>query len=284
MALTMGSAFGFSGVDWGASLIDRNWARSDATRQAQANELGAQRAMDFSSAEAVKNREWEEMMSNTAHQREVSDLRAAGLNPMLSVNHGASTPGGSTGQGFSAQGAPTRGTPLSGLTGTVTAAQVQNLMAQTDKTEAETEEVKARTPTHPARIEEIAQNIAESKQRIEQSVQQIANLRSGERLNDQHIANLQETISQIRATVKNLTAQTHQTYTHSGLTAAQDEETRQRIRSNLPEITRKVQELEERFRQLQLPQRGMDAAAHSSFLGALGAVGRALNPFNQLFK
>lgn len=58
------------------------------TRQAQA----------YNTAEAAKNRDWQERLANSAHQREVADLKKAGLNPVLS----AGGQGATTGSGASA--------------------------------------------------------------------------------------------------------------------------------------------------------------------------------------
>lgn len=47
------------------------------------------RTFAFNADEAQKSRDWQEYMSGTSHQREVDDLIAAGLNPVLSTNGGA---------------------------------------------------------------------------------------------------------------------------------------------------------------------------------------------------
>lgn len=48
-----------------------------------------------SSHEAKKARRWQQYMYENAHQKEVADLKAAGLNPILSANGNSSVPGAS---------------------------------------------------------------------------------------------------------------------------------------------------------------------------------------------
>lgn len=75
-----------------ASAIGAGSAQRVNTENIEFNRQQAELARQFSSDEADKARDWAKNMSDTAHQREVADLKSAGINPLYAVKGGATTP------------------------------------------------------------------------------------------------------------------------------------------------------------------------------------------------
>lgn len=114
-----------------------SYQETKETNKANSREAALNRA--FQSDQAQINRAFQERLSNTAHSREVADMRSAGLNPILSVaRSGASSPGGNMGSGAQAtHQSAAADVRESAKMGALLKAQLENQLMDTEKKSSE---------------------------------------------------------------------------------------------------------------------------------------------------
>lgn len=265
------------GVSTALSIADSLWSADK-----NSDELTASR--EFNRDEAAVNRDFQQNMRATQYQTAVKDMQAAGLNPMLAYSQGgAGNLSGAMASSSAGQVAHPGNTAANMVAAYQSASQVKLNDALEDRTRAEAAEVRERTQTYQPNIQATLQGVEESKKRIEELTSRIgqqaasaANLEAQTTLINATLPKVKAEINHLRSMANLNEQQIKESITRSGLTFSQTMEIQQKIKQNLPEIERRLRNVEEASRLLALPRQGQEAKAHSTFLGELGALGRAL--------
>ena len=244
--------------------------REEAAISRDFNSTEAQRARAFNANEAEVNRNFQAEMSNSQYQRATSDLKLAGLNPMLAyTNGGAGNISGATAAGAQASGGAASSGPMipmgnsarAGIDGAMAAAQIANVQSQTKVNEATKEKIAAEVP---------------------KVKQETTNLQAG-------LHNIKAELDKIVANKDLLIKQGYTETERYNLLNAQKEVAKIEVQLKATQITQteaqtKLTKVMERLQKLEIPGKQNEADFEKAMNKGVGTGAKSLNGVLQMLK
>lgn len=185
------------------------------------NDLTGETDRRFNAAEADKQRKWEEDQKSKAHQVEVQDLLAAGLNPIQSAggsDAGAFSSGASAHNEGTAQAS--QGLLSMGINTVRNVAELKNILSQADLNSAQAGKARAESGKVPFETDNLSGTLKLMAAETDKAIQEKENLIKSGTKTVQEVKNLKEEVKNLRAQrglIGSQTKLTDTTQQHSAL-------------------------------------------------------------------